>query len=128
MEEFRERKHTFATRLGVLGIYVKNALKVMIICLILWIPLVSHFAAARLYKVANYEGTDIDLRDFVDSMTCYWLWHSLSDYDTLDLLKQVSLNGKMCDVKVAGLDGTLCKLSDFMKKGRPLVINFGSCT
>ena len=128
MDKVRYTDLSFTTRLRVFGVYVKNAVIVVLFRLICLIPVGWQFLADRLYKVAHFEGTDVDLRDFVESSSTYVAWQFMSRSDTLDLLKQVSLNGKMCDVPLAHLDGKFCKLSDFVKKRRPLVINFGSCT
>ena len=47
----------------------------------------------------------------------------------LDLLKTVTVHGKYEDAALHRLDGSPCRISTFMSgQGRPLVINFGSCT
>lgn len=48
-----------------------------------------------------------------------------------DLVKRAFLHGPAIDVPVLCLDGKIprrCNLLDFQKPGRPLVINFGSCS
>ena len=42
--------------------------------------------------------------------------------------KTVQLNKDAHNSNLLKTDGTRCKLFDFMMKGRPLVLNFGSCT
>ena len=46
----------------------------------------------------------------------------------LDWMKIVKTNGPAVNCDVIKLDGTKAKLLDYMKAGRPLVLNFGSCT
>ena len=43
-----------------------------------------------------------------------------------DFFKKVQIGGSAVDVDLMYLDGSSCRLFDFCKKGRPLVINFGS--
>ena len=47
---------------------------------------------------------------------------------TINFEKTVHLHKDAHNSNLLKTDGTKCKLFDFMKKGRPLVINFGSCT
>lgn len=54
----------------------------------------------------------------ISSWYFYWLWH-----------KQAIMNGKAPNVKLLHVDGkTESSLFEFMKQGRPLVINFGNCS
>ena len=46
----------------------------------------------------------------------------------IDFHKHAVLGGNALNVDLVRLDGTSCKLYDFMKTGKPLVLNFGSCT
>lgn len=47
----------------------------------------------------------------------------------LDLMKEAQLGKMAPNPEVVSLDNRkFCKLFDFQKKGRPLILNFGSCT
>ncbi|ELT98982.1 hypothetical protein CAPTEDRAFT_205947 [Capitella teleta] len=64
--------------------------------------------------------------DFVSRMVTYKSWLGMSRSATVDALKTVKLHGPMVDSKLITLSNLPCRLSDFMKAGRPLVINMGS--
>ena len=46
----------------------------------------------------------------------------------IDTTKSACQSGKAKNVNLIKLDGTKSQLFDFMKRGRPLVVNFGSCS
>ena len=48
--------------------------------------------------------------------------------DLLALQHDAKLGDKAPNCEVKTLEGASCNLLDFMKAGRPLVLNFGSCT
>ena len=48
--------------------------------------------------------------------------------DLLALRQTAKLGNKAPDCKMKTLDGKTCNLLDIMKLGRPLILNFGSCT
>ena len=48
--------------------------------------------------------------------------------DLLALQHEAKLGNKAPNCEVKTLEGASCNLLDFMKAGRPLVLNFGSCT
>ena len=46
----------------------------------------------------------------------------------LDWFKTTRQGSRLVDVEVIQLDGTRTKLAEFHNEGRPLILNFGSCT
>ncbi|KAK7497678.1 hypothetical protein BaRGS_00011073 [Batillaria attramentaria] len=52
----------------------------------------------------------------------------IASHLTQNVFKAVRKGREALDVDLYTLDGASVKLFDFMKKGRPLVVNFGSCS
>jgi hypothetical protein len=61
-------------------------------------------------------------------MTSYKAWVGLSKSAVIDALKTIHQGSPVKDEQLYHLDRTPCRLQDFMKPGRPLAVNFGSCT
>ncbi|XP_078575519.1 type I iodothyronine deiodinase-like [Branchiostoma floridae x Branchiostoma japonicum] len=68
-----------------------------------------------------------DYSDLLFTSTSFWtMWESEV---MKDLLCETRVGGKAPDAPLLHMDGlTQARLMDFAKKGRPLVVNFGSCT
>ena len=72
--------------------------------------------------------TGLTAEEFVASFGSYHAWLRRYKSVKLDAFKKVWLGGPAYNASVITKDGKYCKLLDFQKEGRPLVLNFGSCT
>lgn len=68
-------------------------------------------------------------KDYAGSTYCLGYVKQWYRSRILDLMKDAQKGQKAPNSEVVSLeDRKLCKLLDFQKKGRPLILNFGSCT
>ena len=66
--------------------------------------------------------------EFVSSYGSYNAWKMCCKCYKLDIFKTVREGGEAYNASVVTADGKQCRLLDFEKRGRPLILNFGSCT
>ena len=119
---------SFTARLQLWWIYARIAVNVICLRLVWMVPYLGEKVARRRYVTGKLAGSGIDHRDHMANSGTYKAWVCRCHSAAVDFHKKVTLNGKMWDVDLHRLNGDLCKLSDFLKPGRPLVVNFGSCT
>ncbi|CAH1243407.1 DIO1 [Branchiostoma lanceolatum] len=81
-------------------------------------------------KRAQMYGTALALEDYIDLIfTSSSLWTEWKERYLNELQCETRVGGKAPDAPLLHMDGlTQARLVDFAKKGRPLVVNFGSCT
>jgi hypothetical protein len=108
-------------------VHIGMALKVIAWRVLFNLPLVRK-PFIKYMRTNKTKSKRIPEEDFVNSMATYKAWIGMSRSASVDALKTVRPGGPMKDVQLLRLDQTPCRLSDFMRNGRPLVINFGSCT
>ena len=73
--------------------------------------------------------TDLEAEDYVYSIHEWMTWKTLMGEVSQILYETVKTGERAPNPKVLSSDGTHeYNLLDFAKPGRPLVINFGSCT
>jgi hypothetical protein len=124
-------KHTYQIKWYVIAVtiivHIGMALKIMIWRVLFNIPLIRR-PFITFMRNSKTKSKRIPEEDFVNSMATFKSWIGLSRSACIDALKTVRPGGPMKDVDLFRLDKTPCRLSDFMKSGRPLAINFGSCT
>ena len=92
------------------------------------VPFYGTYLTDKMHKVGHMDQTVISKRDWMGSLFSIRHFKQYSHSRILDLLMKVKLHGEAYDVDLHHLDGSPCKLSHFAKPGRPLVINFGSCS
>ena len=112
---------TFYVHLGM-------GLKVILWWFLFRIPVVKTHFIRYMQQNKNNRDPLLDEDDLAKSMASYKSWVGMSRSATVDALKATQLYGPMVDSELIKLDKQRCKISDFMKKGRPLVVNLGSCT
>ena len=66
--------------------------------------------------------------DFISSHGSYQSWLKRCKSVKLDKFKKVWHKSKAYNASVINSDGKLMNILDFEQEGRPLVLNFGSCT
>jgi hypothetical protein len=108
-------------------IHIGMALKVVMWRILFNLPLLKEHFIKYMYTFKS-KAKQLPLEDFINSMATYKSWVGMSRSATVDAMKTVYEGGPMKDVDLFRLDKTMCRLTDFMLKGRPLVVNFGSCT
>ena len=117
---------TINTRIKLIVIYIGYALQTIILHFLFMVPLVNDVVAQYWRKEARAEEAVPDVKDYVRNFATLRSWRGMVRSSSFDLLKRVTLHGEMYDADLHHLDGTPCKLSEFAKPMRPLVINFGS--
>ena len=125
--------HTMAMRKDVANwrialVTVLAFLKVGTSVLLLWIA--SRIPIIREKVLTKIEEKTIVAKKEDGGKVFFSLkaWIGMARSEAVDLLKSVRLNGAMHNSYLKALDGGSCRLEDFLKAGRPLVVNFGSCT
>ncbi|OWF46890.1 Type III iodothyronine deiodinase [Mizuhopecten yessoensis] len=92
-----------------------------------FIPAIKRILKEEMKRV--HEGSNIQEEDYADSILTFASFKQNCYARYLDCMKDVFLHEKAINCDVISLsDGTVAKLLDFQKPGRPLVVNFGSCT
>ncbi len=82
-----------------------------------------------LHKYGPIAKTDYTVEDYADSYTKWSSWKVIWQCVCQSLYENVKQGGKGPNPKVLSQDGaTEYNLLDFAKPGRPLVLNFGSCS
>ena len=109
-------------------LYLTLAVQAITLRLILHLPVYGPRLSAEYHKRSHMNESPIKLEDWIWSLCTYNAWLQECNCYRLDLFKKVSLNSKAVNANLYLLNGDQCKLLDFMKPGRPLVINFGSCS
>ena len=98
----------------------------------LWVlfhlPVYGPRSLSRIHRHLLLDKTPISKQEFKTSLFSFQFFKQEFRSRGLDMHMKVSLNGKMYNANLLQTDGTPCKLADFLKPGRPLVINFGSCS
>lgn len=79
-------------------------------------------------EAAHMKETLLSVEDWQDTLFTWPMFKQECKMLYLDMYKDVHLHGPAKDVQLSRLDGTSCKLFDFARDGRPLVVNFGSCS
>jgi len=75
------------------------------------------------------KDTDLDMEDWKDSVFSLAYVKSFWKTRYLDLFKDAVLHGPAPNPDVITLEkGLKVQLLDFQKAGRPLIVNFGSCS
>ena len=108
-------------------VHLGMAIKVITWRILFNLPIVRR-PFIKYMRTNKTKSKRIPEESFVNSMATYQAWLGMGRSATVDALKTTREGGPMVDVGLFHLDGTLSRLSQFMKNGRPLVINFGSCT
>ncbi len=113
---------------GVLVIVAKAVWEKLYYKVLFSIPKYGRLEMERIHRESQMHLSDIRLEDWIHTLTS---WQSLKldvVAGMLDANKLVSVSGPAIDVELLHLDMKSCRLLDFMKPYRPLVVNFGSCT
>ena len=85
------------------------------------------FLKERLKKREEYYFK-VPYQDFLHEYGSYSMFSKVLKTSICDLNKTVRLGSSAPDCKLVTTDGKECRLLDFVKGNRPLVLNFGSCT
>ena len=112
----------------ILLIYVRETLIRLVLYIGVKLPIVGPKIKRSIHKISNMALTNISEDEWIDSMFSYSSLIQCIKCTRLDVLKKVSLGSRAYNASVSTLDGKLCKILDFQREGRPLVLNFGSCT
>jgi len=67
-------------------------------------------------------------QDFWDDYGTHKMFSAILKIFLSDLNKTIRLGSSAPDCKLVTTDGKECRLLEFAKDSRPLVLNFGSCT
>ena len=82
-----------------------------------------------LHKYDAMSKTDYTVEDYADSYAKWSTWKVIWQIVCQPLYENVKPEGKAPNPKVLSQDGaTEYNLLDFVKPGRPLVLNFGNCS
>ena len=119
---------TARTTLQWLLVYVQCALKILYLRIVLPLPVVGGRLADKLHHATQMDQTNITKEEWIPTVTTWAAYIAMVRDRHRDVLKKVTLNGKYPDADLHRLDGALCRISDFLHGGRPLVLNFGSNT
>ena len=122
METFKEKVQKYSVTAGV-----------AVICGVGKIGLLLPYSRKKIYRKmlkVSYASTD---DDFKDTLFRKKMRKSLVKHITIDIQKTVSLKKRIPDLpvlrlSVSKLEVTNTTLKSLGKPGRPLVINFGSCS
>jgi len=76
----------------------------------------------------DITGYSMPVENWQDTVVTWRSWRATCRSIALDLRKTVRQGGPAVDVAVVSQSGTPCRLLDFQRPGRPLVVVFGSCT
>ncbi len=82
-----------------------------------------------MHKYGPMGKTDYTIEDYAYSFATWSAWKPIWNEVCQPLYETVKQGGKAPNPKVLSQDGaTVYSLLDFAKPGRPLVLNFGSCS
>jgi len=79
-------------------------------------------------KQNQMEETALTKEQWQDTVVTYQAWKQICRVMALDMRKTARQDGPVCDAPLHRLDGTPCSLAQLQRRGRPLVIFFGSCS
>ena len=109
-------------------IYTKLAIQAIMLRVILHIPVHGTKVANDIHIATKTHLTNIQVWDWIWTLCTYKAWERKCHSATLDYLKKAKLHSDAPNPVLYKLDRSECRLLDYMRPGRPLVLNFGSCT
>ena len=115
-------------KLHLYWIYLTLAIQLITLRIILHIPVLGSKVANVVHVATNVHLTDMQAWDWIWTMCTYKGWESMCQNETCNYFKKVKLHSDAPNTTLHTLDGHECQLLDYMRPGRPLVLNFGSCT
>ena len=104
-----------------------TVLKVAILVVLVRIGSYIPFLKERL-KRREERYFMVPYQDFWEDYGTHKMFSAILKIFTSDLNKTVRLGSSAPDCKLVTTDGKACRLLDFVKGDRPLVLNFGSCS
>ena len=92
--------------------------------IVFFIPPMKKYAMARLREIGSLENDS----DFEDSLFGWEMLKTVTRQVVLDGLKEAKIGKEAPNPEVLDLFGNNRKLLSEAKQGRPVVLNFGSCS
>lgn len=102
---------------------VKVAILVVVVRIAKYIP----FLNERIKKSEEHYFM-VPYQDFWEDYGSYKMFSAILKIATSDLNKTIRPGSSAPNCKLVTTEGKECRLLDFAKGSRPLVLNFGSCT
>ena len=87
-----------------------------------------HKIMRQVNKATQMDRTDFQLDDWSLALVTRHAIVTKTEYLCQTWFTKVHTGSQPYDVTVFKLDGSRASIMDFYKEGRPLVLNFGSCT
>lgn len=121
-------KQNIATFFKILYFIACLMMEKLMLKALFFVPSWKNKMITEISQITQMDGSSLEHEDWQDRIHN---WESLkSDIRQflMDLKKVVCLGSDAFNANLVRRDGTECKLLDFQKPGRPLVVNFGSST
>ncbi|KAK2153527.1 hypothetical protein LSH36_294g03017 [Paralvinella palmiformis] len=119
---------TLITWLGLTFLFVWLVIEKFLLRLAFAIPGISERLMNKIEKKTHMDETGMSKDDWIPTITSWQCLKSDLRLFLLEFRKKVFPGGEAYNASIVRLDGSRAKLLDYQRPGRPLVVNFGSCT
>lgn len=119
---------TLVTWVGLVFLFVWLVIEKLLLRLAFAIPGLSESLMNKIEKKTHMDETSLVKEDWIPTITSWQCLKNDLRLFMLDFRKKVVLGGEAYNSEVVRLDGSPARLLDYQRPGRPLVVNFGSCS